>query len=300
MTVHIHFSKAANPGKRKLGTGRLTQTEKIISQNFGAAIGELTANVNTQALTQALAGRNVGAAILAYDWGQFAARMSGNRLAMLTQLNQTGLAEARAVGSIIGHYAFDVTDPRATAWAAARSGERIVQVSTGLQAEIRGMITNSFVNQIDPRQIAKELELKVGLFDRWASAVDNQYQRNYTGFLNSGMSAADAERKATVLAESYRDRLIKARCDNIARTEVMTAANEGRSISWLQAGDAGLVDLATAGKEWIAEGDACDECQDVNEEIVPVMESFSNGEDMPPGHPSCRCTAVLIPDAEFT
>ena len=68
-------------------------------------------------------------------------------------------------------------------------------------------------------------------------------------------------------------------------------------ISWLQAGDAGLVDLSTAYKEWIAEDDACPECQEIVEVggLIPFDEEFENGEMMPPGHPSCRCTAVLVP-----
>jgi hypothetical protein len=82
----------------------------------------------------------------------------------------------------------------------------------------------------------------------------------------------------------------------IARTEVMTAANQGRFISWQQAGDRGLIDLSTAYKEWIAEDDACDECSFADGEFALAEEDFESvGEGMPPAHPNCRCTAVLVP-----
>ena len=76
----------------------------------------------------------------------------------------------------------------------------------------------------------------------------------------------------------------------------MTAANEGRFIAWQQAGDNGLVDLSTAYKEWIAEADSCPDCADVDGLFAPVDEPFPDVDEMmPPAHPSCRCTAVLVP-----
>lgn len=292
--------KAANPGKRILGTSRLTKNERDIADNFMTAIRELTATVDTSALTRALGSGSINNAVRSFDWGQFGSRLSENRLALLAQVTESGKASAKELAPVIGNFAFDVTDARAVAWAASRSGEKVVEISQTLQNEIRGMITSSFANQIDPREIAKELELKVGLFDRWGNAVTNSYNKNYSEFLAQGMSPGEAERRATELADAYRDRLISARAENIARTEVMTAANQGRLMSWQQAGDKGLVDLDASMKQWIAEGSACDICEGADAEgPIPVNDDWEldNGDtvDMPPGHPSCRCTAVLIP-----
>lgn len=292
--------KAANPGKRLLGSARLTKNERDIADNFMTAVRELTSTVDTSALTRALGSGSINNAVRSFDWGQFGSRLSENRLSLLAQVTESGKASAKELAPVIGNFAFDVTDPRALAWAASRSGEKVVEISQTLQNEIRGMITSSFANQIDPREIAKELELKVGLFDRWGNAVTNSYNKNYSEFLGQGMSPGEAERRATELADAYRERLISARAENIARTEVMTAANQGRLMSWQQAGDKGLVDIDASMKQWIAEGSACDICEGADQDgPIPVNDDWEldNGDtvDMPPGHPSCRCTAVLIP-----
>ena len=299
MTIIVRglITKAVMPPKRALGTNRLTASERQIVNTYRQAVNGLTSNIDTAALSRALSSQNIGAAVQSFDWGQFGNVMSTTRLPLLQQITQTGKAEAKALTDVVGRYAFDVTDPRATSWAAARSGELVVQISDQIRDQIRGIITSSFVNQIEPREVRRELEQTVGLFDRWANAVTNQYDRNVSQFVGNGMSLSDAQTKAGVLADSYRDRLIEARASNIARTEIMTAANQGRMISWMQAGDAGLIDLSTAYKEWIAEDDACPDCLDIVEVsgVIPVDEPFDSGDDMPPGHPSCRCTAVLVP-----
>lgn len=290
------LQKAANPGRRLLGTKRLTSTERAMTSIIAETFRGLTADLDTAVLSRALSSRSVGSAVQAFNWATFGERMSTSRIPLLQQVVSTGVAEARSLGRVVGAYAFDVTDPRATAWAAARSGELIVGIGESLRSEIRQLITSAFVNQIDPREIAREIPRQIGLFPRWAAAVENSFQRNVTSFLAEGLTSTEAEARADRLAEAYRDRLIDARSMMIARTEVMTAANEGRAISWQQAQDAGLVDLSTSSKEWIAEADACEECAIYDGEIVGANEDFSSEDGMPPAHPNCRCTAVLIPD----
>lgn len=287
---------AANPGARAIGTSRLTANERAMTSVYTDAVRSLTADLDTSALSRALSSQSVSNAVQVFRWDKFGDRMSDSRIPLLQQARDTGKAEAAALKNIVGSFAFNVTDPRATAWAAARSGELVVNISDQLRNEIRGLITSSFVNQIDPREIAREIPRAIGLFPRWANAVENSYQRNLDGFLGQGMSRSEAEAKAGVLADAYRERLIDARARMIARTEVMTAANQGRYISWQQAEDRGLIDLSSAYKEWIAEADACEDCQFVDGEFAPADGVFeSTGDEMPPAHPNCRCTAVLVP-----
>jgi SPP1 gp7 family putative phage head morphogenesis protein len=280
---------------RPIGTNRLTAAERKIADTFASAVRDLTANIETPALSRALSSGSVSNAVQAFDWGAFGSRMSDTRSVMLQQIAQTGKAEAKNLASTVGRFTFNVTDPRAASWAASRSGELVVQVSDSIRSEIRSLITNSFVNQIDPREIARQLSQTVGLHDRWAGAVTKTFDRNFADFLAQGYSPSDALDAANRVAERYRDRLLVSRGSMIARTEVMTAANQGRAISWQQAGDAGLFNPLTSSKEWIAEGDACPDCEAVDGETVGLDDDFSVGEYMPPAHPSCRCTAVLIP-----
>ena len=289
-------------GVRAIGTQRLTRNERKISNAFQSAIREVTAGLDRPEsrpeLIRALVSGDASQVVSTFNWAGFGERFSENRAVMLSQVQQSGAAEANVISNVFGRMSFDMTDSRAASWAASTAGRDVVQISVQLQNDIRNLVTNSFVNQIDPREIAGELSRKIGLFDRWATAVENQYQRNFNSFLSEGWNRSEAAEMARGLADRYRDRLIRVRSENIARTEVMSSANQGRYISWLQAGDQGVVNLDRMWKEWIAEADACEDCAEVDEETVPVMDSFSNGEDMPPFHPSCRCTAVMIDEAD--
>lgn len=303
MSEFIRFGKAAPSDaarraaavKRPVGTERLTANERAMSRKIISSISELAQGANAQALRGAVATGNVGAAIMSYDWGDFGTRMSQTRIEMLQQLRQTGAAELGSLRQVIGSIAFDTTDVRATAWAAARSGDLVVKTSEVIQQQVREAVTNAFVNGLDGREVERQLARQIGLFPRWANAVDRQFETNLAIFEKQGMSRSDAIEKAQRLADKYRGRLIEARANNIARTEIVSASNQGRYISWLQAADKGLIDPATAMKEWVAEADACPDCAEVDTELVGLEEDFSIGELMPPAHPSCRCSAVIVP-----
>ena len=302
MSQFIRFGKASGASRvlRPVGTERLTANERAMSQKIISGISELAAKVDQQAFLRAISSGNVGAAIQSYNWGDFGTRMSGTRLDLLQQLRQTGTAELRSLDGVIGTLAFDTTDVRATAWAAGRAGELVIKTSNEIQQQVRESVTNAFIQGLDGREVEKQLSRQIGLFPRWAEAVDKQYYTNLGMFQEQGLSFRDARDKAQGLADKYRDRLIEARANNIARTEIVRASNQGRYVSWLQAADAGLIDPAIAVKEWIAEADACPDCDEADGEMVGLEEDFSTGESMPPGHPSCRCSAVIIPEGDET
>lgn len=83
----------------------------------------------------------------------------------------------------------------------------------------------------------------------------------------------------------------------IARTEVMTAANEGQRQAWDQAVDAGLL----TGREqqvWIVTPDdkLCPICEPLDGKTAPLGGEFETSEgniDGPPAHPNCRCTTGI-------
>jgi hypothetical protein len=81
-----------------------------------------------------------------------------------------------------------------------------------------------------------------------------------------------------------------ARADMIARTEIMTAANEGNRQGWDQAVTKGLLP-ADAEVEWIAASDCCDDCAELDGTRRTLDGEYDNdGGDGPPLHPQCRCT----------
>ncbi|GHH09331.1 hypothetical protein GCM10008023_05880 [Sphingomonas glacialis] len=86
----------------------------------------------------------------------------------------------------------------------------------------------------------------------------------------------------------------KARAETIARTETAKAQVAGTVAGWKASG-------VVAGKQFAAAPDCCDECQELDGEIVGLDEEFAEGD--PPVHPQCRCgiLAVLpedMPDAD--
>lgn len=82
------------------------------------------------------------------------------------------------------------------------------------------------------------------------------------------------------------------RADLIARTETMTAANEGQRQSWDQATEAGLL-TGDEKRVWIATDDerVCPICDELDGETTDLDGEYpGDGGDGPPAHPDCRCT----------
>lgn len=84
------------------------------------------------------------------------------------------------------------------------------------------------------------------------------------------------------------------RAQVIARTESMTAANEGNRQGWDQAVNEGLL-TGDERRVWIATSDACPQCDELDGEETSLDGSYSgDGEDGPPLHPNCRCTEGIV------
>lgn len=85
----------------------------------------------------------------------------------------------------------------------------------------------------------------------------------------------------------------------IARTETMAAANAGQRLLWEQAVEDGLL-TGDEEQRWVTADDekTCPVCGALDDERVPLGETFETGDDEldgPPAHPNCRCTVVLVP-----
>lgn len=86
------------------------------------------------------------------------------------------------------------------------------------------------------------------------------------------------------------------RAEMIARTETMTAANEGQRQVWAQAMDQGLLPNDIQ-REWIATSDAnvCPICEELNGARTSIEGEYPDpGGDGPPQHPNCRCTEGIV------
>jgi len=185
-------------------------------------------------------------------------------------------------------YTFDLRDPAAEEWAARRGSRLVVEIDSSTRKALRRAFTVAQRSGGNPREVARLIRPSLGLHSRWATAV----VRYQAGLLEQGRTEAVASR----LAESYRARLLRARSLNVARTEILRAANEGKLEAWRQAQAQGLLG-PRAGKMWVAAANAEPVCAAADGQVVPLGELFSTtlgSFEAPPAHPSCRCTAVAV------
>lgn len=195
---------------------------------------------------------------------------------------------------------FTFINQKAADYARFRSAQLVTAVDDSNRLAIRKVIARAVTGTQTVDQTAKSLRQIVGLHPRWADAVLKFNDRNFRQFVRGGMSTDAAAQLADKMTGRYRMKLIRRRAEMIARTEIQTAQNFGREASWQAAEKTGLVD-PRAQKEWKTAptgsryGPPCPICAELRGTRVPWNGSFSNGSSMPPAHPNCRCTAVLIP-----
>lgn len=109
--------------------------------------------------------------------------------------------------------------------------------------------------------------------------------------ISSGMTIDELQ---DALEEDYAFSPERARM--IARTEVITAHNQGAMSSYRAAEDAGL----KVYKEWIVTEDdlTCEVCnENADAGPIPLDETFPSGDDAPSAHPNCRCS--IAPSVQY-
>jgi len=192
---------------------------------------------------------------------------------------------------------FTSVSEQATWYAQNRAAQLIRDLKTSTDLSVRQIIAEAFTGPTTVELTAEKLRKVIGLHPRWARAVLRFDARTFERLMREGMDSAQARRVADRMTNEYRDLMIERRSWMIARTEIQLAQNFGRQASWVASYEAGLVDPAAL-KEWVTAPLAkspCDKCIEVRGTRVPWNGTFANGYVMPPAHPHCRCTAVLVP-----
>ena len=140
--------------------------------------------------------------------------------------------------------------PQAVLWASRHAGQLITGVTEETRRAVRAIIARAIGEGGPPRVIAQDFADIVGLDARSAGAVVN-YRRALEDALAAerppralqaryrlapGRLPAGAPRtiggQIDALVEQYRDRLLRRRGENIARTEIQRAAHQGQEIVW--------------------------------------------------------------------
>jgi hypothetical protein len=197
---------------------------------------------------------------------------------------------------------FDKKNPEAIRWAERHAARLITEIGEEARQAVRHVVVAGLSEGIAPVMQAQMIRASVGLTERYATAVVNFERRlrespgrlvragNLTFRVPQSGMTAQARNQAVA---KYADRLTRSRALNIARTETITASNEGQQQLWRQARAKGLLD-ADVRREWIASGKACEICAGLDGKNARLEESFSGSIFSPPAHPSCRCTVGLI------
>jgi hypothetical protein len=202
---------------------------------------------------------------------------------------------AKAAGDVQVSGTFNRKSPLAANWAADKGARLVREVTEGQRDLIRDYTWAASMGQVEPREMARYLRGSIGLTRQQAGWVANNRSFLYQSNLTAGFTEQQARALADKGAERYYARILKYRTENIARTEILTAANEGRQQAWSQGIREGWI-APDSWKQWTTQFDerTCDECGHMDGEQSPYAYEFQDGD--PPRHPSCRCTTFLIPN----
>jgi SPP1 gp7 family putative phage head morphogenesis protein len=182
---------------------------------------------------------------------------------------------------------FNVDDPFFQVAVEQAGATDIRAIEEETRQAVRDIVGMARRNGWHPYEFAPLVRDTVGLTRRQAVAVVNLYQ---------GQVADVGNARAKKLADAYAGRLQTQRARTIARTETLKAANLGRIASFEQAANNGLYQRDRAQLEWIATLDerTCALCAALHGERTPVGSTFDG--ELPPRHPQCRCTVMLVLD----
>jgi len=278
----------------------LSAAEQRIYNAYRDALAEIGDIRDTKTLRQieaAINGGNPLGAVNAIAWGDFVQSLNKTVDSLTNEVVRAANQSARTFPKTISIPAnFTKSDPRAIAFAQARAGKLIRQVSDETRKAVTETIVEALRMRIDRREMVTRISKVVGLDSRQARALTRYYEKALTDAQARGLDYDEAVAAADKLGDKYKTRLIRQRAMRIARTETVAASNAGRYLSWIEAETAGLLPPNSM-KRWITAIDerTCPICAPLDNKEFPYKADFPTGELMPPVHPNCRCSAVIVP-----
>lgn len=235
------------------------------------------------------------------DWDSIRGSFGDLESILASAASKSGVKTFTA-GGVDATLLFDLIDDRAVTYAQQRVGKLIVEITDQMRETVRNVIAQAEQGVITYQGAAIRLQSTIPLTTRDAAAVDKFIEKQFARFMNSGLSEAKARIKAQNMGANYASKLLRSRTRTIARTEIMDSAMSGRYLGWEAGVSAGLI-ASDSIKEWIAEPDACPICSALDGTLIDwnsewdfpegVIAGSSN--KMPPAHPNCRCSVVILP-----
>jgi hypothetical protein len=184
---------------------------------------------------------------------------------------------------------FTLNNPYSIDYARRKAAGLIQNISSQTRQVIRRMIRDSFVEGLSADKLQRLIRSQLALPAPHAMAA----QRRYAASLEDKVSP----QRAGQMLDRYTAKLINARAETIARTEIISAEAQGQLDAWRVARREGLLVPGTR-RKWIGEGPGvCEICEELHDSApVDIDEPWDyEGIMAPPAHPRCRCVQVLLP-----
>lgn len=168
--------------------------------------------------------------------------------------------------------------------------EAVVGIADQSRGAARVILKNGLVTGAHVNEIADNLTSAIGLTVRQATTLAN-YQ---AALVEEGVSDV---RRILLVGKRAR-KMLKQRGEVIARTEVMTAINAGKTETWQEMVNVGAVASTEVERVWLTAKDerVCPTCGPADGQRQPIGVPFNVGGMMlmyPSAHPNCRCTVIL-------
>lgn len=282
-------------------TAKLNKFEQEIFDIYSQALSnmpkDLDNNTVIRALREAVEAGNPMDGAIAFQWRDFITSLDKTIPKLAQQVASAANVSAKSLPKRIRiESSFTAQDPRAIAWAQQRAGARILGITKETQKAVAETIARSLKTQLKREEVIDRITKIVGLDARQAKALGNFYENNLNDLLEQGFGYEEAVRVVTKLSKEYRERLLIQRATRIARTETLAAANAGRILSWQEADEQGLLPVGSQKRYKTAQDErTCSICGPLHNLTIPWESAFPTGDSMPPTHPNCRCTAVIVP-----
>lgn len=265
-----------------------------------AALKKSGAKIPADAYTQLRLG-NIDAFLAYVDWDKIRSGF-GDLEAIMAAAAMKGGTSTFKLGGVDAELLFDLIDERAVIYAQERVGQLIVEITDQMRETVRETIAAAERGEMTYQGAAIELQKTIPLTTRDAKAVTKYTEKQFSRFLRQGLSEAKARIKAQNMSAQYAAKLLESRTKTIARTEIIDASMSGRYIGWEAGVTAGYISNDSV-KEWIAEPDACPICSELDGKLIgwnaewqfPEGVTAGSSNRMPPAHPNCRCSVVILP-----
>ena len=259
--------------------------EPRMRDSFLRAVDEMKSKIDMKALTQSIANNDRVLSSMAIGdkaWGKLIEQSAKIPATMFDKAGQIGAAGLKNQFNISA--SFTMQNPRAQAWARTNSSKLITQIGGETRKGIQQVIGSAYQLGLPSKETARVIREMVGLTEKQGAAVFNFRER----LVAQGRKPDQVARMTT----KYEAKLLKYRSENIARTEIAKAGNEGLIESWRQAADTGLLDANNTNVEWLAAFDdrVCPICAPLNGTVYSYKDIESGKSAAPPAHPMCRCT----------